>query len=98
MNTPVLTIDERHNIEAGAWFCKLSQPLRNAILARASVRRLGDGAGAMGRRGNDPVWMARLQPLGAAHHPLWQVDPVGPDQAGLVIVRTDQERQTPLAG
>jgi hypothetical protein len=42
--------------------------------------------------------MARLQPLGAAHHPLWQVDPVGPDQAGQVIVRTDQERQTPLAG
>ena len=44
MNTPVLTIDERHNIEAGAWFSKLSQPLRNAILSRAVVRRLADGA------------------------------------------------------
>ena len=44
MNTPVLTIDERHNIEAGAWFSKLSQPLRNAILSRAVVRRLSDGA------------------------------------------------------
>ncbi len=44
MNTPVLTIDERHNIEAGAWFSKLSLPLRNAILSRAVVRRLTDGA------------------------------------------------------
>jgi CRP/FNR family cyclic AMP-dependent transcriptional regulator len=40
MNTPVLTIDERHNIESGAWFSKLSQPLRHAILSRAYVRRL----------------------------------------------------------
>ncbi len=44
MNTPVLTIDERHNIEAGAWFSKLSQDLRTAILARAHLRRLADGA------------------------------------------------------
>ena len=44
MNTPVLTIDERHNIEAGSWFSKLSQDLRSAILARAHVRRLADGA------------------------------------------------------
>ena len=44
MNTPVLTIDERHNIEAGSWFSKLSPPLRNDILSRASVRRLSDGA------------------------------------------------------
>jgi CRP-like cAMP-binding protein len=44
MNTPVLTIDERHNIEAGAWFSKLSAELRGAILARARVRRLEDGA------------------------------------------------------
>jgi CRP/FNR family cyclic AMP-dependent transcriptional regulator len=44
MNTPVLTIDERHNIEAGAWFSKLSQDLRGAILARSRVRRLADGA------------------------------------------------------
>ena len=44
MNEPVLTIPERHNIEAGSWFSKLSQPLRQAILSRATVRRLPDGA------------------------------------------------------
>lgn len=43
MNTSVLTIDERHNIEAGAWFSRLSEPLRQAILACAGVRRLEDG-------------------------------------------------------
>ncbi|MBL8331991.1 MAG: Crp/Fnr family transcriptional regulator [Rubrivivax sp.] len=44
MNTPVLTIDERQRIESGAWFSKLSLTLRNAILSRAVVRRLSDGA------------------------------------------------------
>lgn len=44
MNTPVLTIDERSNIESGTWFSKLSLPLRQAILERAFVRRLPDGA------------------------------------------------------
>jgi CRP-like cAMP-binding protein len=44
MNTPVLTIPERHSIESGSWFSKLSQPLRLAILSRATVRRLSDGA------------------------------------------------------
>jgi CRP/FNR family cyclic AMP-dependent transcriptional regulator len=44
MNTPVLTIPERHSIESGSWFSKLSQPLRLAILSRAAVRRLSDGA------------------------------------------------------
>jgi CRP-like cAMP-binding protein len=43
MNTPVLTIDELHNIETGAWFSKLSPTLKTAILARAGVRRLRDG-------------------------------------------------------
>ena len=43
MNTPVLTIEELHNIESGAWFSKLSQTLRSAILSRASVRRINDG-------------------------------------------------------
>ena len=50
MNTPVLTIEERQNIESGAWFAKLSQPLRNAILSRAYVRRLNDGS-ALAARG-----------------------------------------------
>jgi CRP/FNR family cyclic AMP-dependent transcriptional regulator len=44
MNTPVLTIPERHSIESGSWFSKLSQPLRLAILSRSAVRRLSDGA------------------------------------------------------
>jgi CRP-like cAMP-binding protein len=44
MHPPVLTIDERHNIESGPWFSKLSLPLRQAILSRAYVRRLGDGS------------------------------------------------------
>ena len=50
MNTPVLTIEERQNIESGAWFSKLSQPLRHAILSRAYVRRLSDG-GPLASRG-----------------------------------------------
>jgi CRP-like cAMP-binding protein len=44
MHPPVLTLDEQSNIESGPWFSKLSQPLREAILARAVVRRLPDGA------------------------------------------------------
>jgi CRP-like cAMP-binding protein len=44
MNTPVLTIDERHHIDTGAWFSSLSPTLRDAILACAAVRRLADGA------------------------------------------------------
>lgn len=44
MNTPVLTILERQNIDNGSWFSKLSAPLRQDILARAVVRRLPDGA------------------------------------------------------
>ena len=44
MNSSVLTISERNNIESGPWFSKLSLPLRSDILARATVRRLADGA------------------------------------------------------
>ena len=44
MHPPVLTIEEQSNIESGPWFSKLSQPLREAILSRAVVRRLADGA------------------------------------------------------
>ncbi len=50
MHNPVLTIDEQSNIESGSWFSKLSQPLREAILSRAHVRRLADGA-MLGSRG-----------------------------------------------
>ena len=51
MNTPVLTIDERNNIESGAWFNKLSPALQGAILAQARVRRLADGD-ALATRGS----------------------------------------------
>jgi CRP/FNR family transcriptional regulator, cyclic AMP receptor protein len=54
MDTSVLTIDERRNIETGAWFSKLSQPLREAILSRATVRRLADGT-SMATRGTVAV-------------------------------------------
>ena len=49
MNTPVLTIDERLNIDSGAWFTSLSHTLRSAILSRATVRRLNDGASLAAR-------------------------------------------------
>jgi CRP/FNR family transcriptional regulator, cyclic AMP receptor protein len=44
VHAPVLTIDEQSNIESGSWFSRLSAPLREAILARAQVRRVDDGA------------------------------------------------------
>jgi CRP/FNR family transcriptional regulator, cyclic AMP receptor protein len=56
MNTPVLTIDERNNIEAGAWFSKLSPALRSAILGRAHVRRLEDGAPLASRGSAAEEW------------------------------------------
>ena len=47
---PVLTIEERRNIETGSWFSKLSLPLREVILARSTVRRLADST-QLSRRG-----------------------------------------------
>ncbi len=44
MNTPALTPAERSQIESGSWFSKLSAPLRGAIMACATVRRVADGA------------------------------------------------------
>ena len=44
MHLPVLTLDEQSNIETGSWFSKLSPRLRQAILSRATVRLLQDGA------------------------------------------------------
>jgi CRP/FNR family transcriptional regulator, cyclic AMP receptor protein len=43
MNHLALTPTERQNIETGFWFSKLSQSLREAILARSTVRRHPDG-------------------------------------------------------
>ena len=61
MNTPILTIEERHNIDSGAWFSSLSPALRAAILARATVRRLTDGAplAARGTPAEDWVGVAK---------------------------------------
>ena len=61
MNTPVLTIEELHNIESGAWFSKLSPSLKAAVLSRAVVRRLADGD-ALASRGS-----AAEQWCGVAH-------------------------------
>jgi CRP-like cAMP-binding protein len=43
MPMPPLTIVERQNIDNGPWFAKLSPALRQDILDRAVLRRLGDG-------------------------------------------------------
>jgi CRP/FNR family transcriptional regulator, cyclic AMP receptor protein len=43
MPIPTLSIAERHNIDTGSWFAKLSPALRQAILECALVRRLHDG-------------------------------------------------------
>jgi CRP/FNR family transcriptional regulator, cyclic AMP receptor protein len=56
MHPPVLTIDEQSNIEAGSWFSRLSQPLREAILSRAVVRRLADGAILSARGAEAQEW------------------------------------------
>ncbi|MBC7957122.1 MAG: cyclic nucleotide-binding domain-containing protein, partial [Cytophagales bacterium] len=56
MHNPVLTIDELSNIESGSWFSKLSQPLREAILSRAHVRRLADGAMLSSRGASPDSW------------------------------------------
>jgi CRP/FNR family transcriptional regulator, cyclic AMP receptor protein len=49
MPNPVLTAEEQHHIDTGPWFSKLSPALRAAILARATVRRLPDGASLASR-------------------------------------------------
>ncbi|MBL8340695.1 MAG: Crp/Fnr family transcriptional regulator [Rubrivivax sp.] len=57
MHTPVLTLEERHNIDSGPWFSRLSAPLRQDILARASVRRLPDGAALAARGTQAEDWV-----------------------------------------
>ncbi len=56
MNASTLSVEERRNIDSGAWFAKLSAPLREAILARAIVRRLKDGAPLATRGGAAEEW------------------------------------------
>ena len=56
MNVSTLSVEERRNIETGAWFAKLSAPLREDILARAVVRRLKDGAQLSARGATAEEW------------------------------------------
>ncbi len=56
MNSSVLTATERRNIESGIWFSKLSLPLRNDVLSRATVRRVADGALLSTRGGMATDW------------------------------------------
>ena len=56
MNASTLSVEERRNIDSGAWFSKLSPPLRDAILARAIVRRLKDGAPLTTRGSSAEEW------------------------------------------
>ncbi|MEO8279260.1 MAG: Crp/Fnr family transcriptional regulator [Ideonella sp.] len=56
MNSSVLTTIERRAIESGSWFSKLSLPLRNDILSRATVRRLPDGTLLSTRGGVAADW------------------------------------------
>jgi CRP-like cAMP-binding protein len=61
MNPPILTIEERHNIESGSWFSSLTLELRLAILGRSTVKRLHDGAtlGARGAPAEDWIGVAK---------------------------------------
>ena len=54
MTTPILTPDEREQIEHGPWFSKLSPLLRNDILARNIIRRYPNGV-QIGTRGAPAV-------------------------------------------
>jgi CRP/FNR family transcriptional regulator, cyclic AMP receptor protein len=54
MSVLALTAEERQAVDTGPWFSRLSQPLREAILARALVRRLADGA-PLAVRGSEAV-------------------------------------------
>ncbi|HEX7438121.1 MAG TPA: Crp/Fnr family transcriptional regulator [Caldimonas sp.] len=57
MSSALLTIEERSHIDAGSWFSKLSPALRAAILARAVVRRLADGALLSARGATADEWV-----------------------------------------
>ena len=57
MMNPALTLEERHHIETGPWFAKLSTALQQAILSRAVVRRLADGAPMAARGAPAEEWV-----------------------------------------
>jgi CRP-like cAMP-binding protein len=53
---PELSPDERAQIEGGAWFGRLSAPLREDILQRAFVRHIADGAPLAARGAAAEEW------------------------------------------
>jgi CRP-like cAMP-binding protein len=57
MTTPILTPDERRQIEAGRWFATLSAPLREEIINRAAIRRYPDGIQVTARGSMAAEWM-----------------------------------------
>lgn len=56
MDPSILTVAERTAIEEGPWFSRLSQGLRSAILHRAGVRRVADGATLTTRGSTADEW------------------------------------------
>lgn len=56
MTSTDLTAEERAHVESGVWFSSLSSALRGAILQRAVVRRLGDGASLASRGAQAEEW------------------------------------------
>jgi CRP-like cAMP-binding protein len=56
MQTTALSIVERHNIDSGPWFAKLSPALRQAILNVAQVRRHPDGELVAARGAPAEAW------------------------------------------
>jgi CRP-like cAMP-binding protein len=57
MRSPTaLTAEEQHEIDTGAWFSRLSQSLRDDILARAIVKRYADEAPLASRGGPADQW------------------------------------------
>jgi CRP/FNR family cyclic AMP-dependent transcriptional regulator len=56
MKIPALSIEERHHIESGVWFSRLSAELRGDILERAVIKRYADGAPLASRGGPAEQW------------------------------------------
>ncbi|MEY2874146.1 MAG: hypothetical protein RLZZ373_1517, partial [Pseudomonadota bacterium] len=54
MTTPILTPEERHHVETGSWYAKLSPALRQDILSRTIIRRYPDGV-QVATRGAPPT-------------------------------------------
>lgn len=60
-DAPVLSQQERRNINQGVWFASLSPTLRHDILRRAGVRRYRDGQQIAARHQDPAAWVACAQ-------------------------------------